>query len=118
MLLLELLGIDAAPGRSKYHRRGTPLGRPNEHKERPRPKRNLWFKDDKLWMRDLDHARERDYALVASEDEETVIACNDERTMAYGKWSNKDGKGITYYKPRPIYTAINPKIKLKDFKTP
>lgn len=115
MILLELLGIDAAPGRSKYHRNGKPVGRPDEHKIRPRPKKNLWFNNDQLWHDDLYIMHNGNFDLVTSENEEDVIACDKDRKMAYGKWSKKAGRGITFKTPRPIHTVINPKIRLKDF---
>lgn len=115
MILNELLGIDAAPGRSKYHRTGKPGGRPTEFKIKPRPNKNLWFKDDKLWATDLQLSHEGNYDLVTDENEEEIVACNKDRTMAYGKWSKKNGKGITYKNPHPLGTVIHPKLRLKDF---
>lgn len=115
MLLLELLGMDAAPGRTKYHRTGKPNGRPSENDIRPRPAKNLWFKDDKLWKSDLATTYNNDFNLVVDEEEETVVACDRDRKMAYGKWSKKDGQGITYKTPRPLQTAIHPKKRLRDF---
>lgn len=115
MILNELLGIDAAPGRSKYHRTGKPNGRPHEFKLRPRPRKNLWFKDDKLWTQDLDLYRDRNYKLKTVENEEDVVACNDDETMAYGKWHKKLGRGITFKDPRPINTVVHPKLRLVDF---
>lgn len=114
MILNEILGIDAAPGRSKYHRTGKPTGRPDEHKIRPRPKKNLWFRDDRLWHNDLYLTHNNNFDLVSTENEEDVVACNGDRTMAYGKWSKKLGRGITFHKPRPMGTVVNPKLKLVD----
>lgn len=108
MLLFELLGIDAAPGRTKHHRTGKPAGRPTEFKVRPRPRKNLWFNDDRLWMNDLKMTRNNDFEVIPSEDEEQVVACNRDRTVAYGKWDKKKGRGITYKDPRPIHTAVHP----------
>jgi hypothetical protein len=115
MLLLELLGMDAAPGRSKYHRTGKPTGRPNEHKIRPRPNKNLWFRDDKLWMRDLHHTHEGNFYLMSTEDEEVVVACDHDHNMAFGKWKRSEGRGITFKKPRPMNIVINPEWKMKEF---
>jgi len=102
-------------GFSKYKRTGQANGRPNENKMRPRPKKNLWFNDNALWSRDLDHTHSNNYELMSSEDEETVIACNSDKTMAYGRWNKSNNKGITFHKPRPMQTVINPKTTLKDF---
>ena len=119
MLLLELLGIKGmgkhSLGFSKYNRTGHATGRPNENKIRPRPKKNLWFDDDRLWKRDLDHTYNNDFELSSDEDEETVIACNKDRTMAYGRWNKGEKKGITFKKPRPIHTVVHPKMTLKDY---
>ena len=115
MILNELLGLDAAPGRRKYHRTGKLNGRPNEFRLKTRPNKNLWFRDDALWKRDLDHTYTNAYNLTTTENEEDVIACNKDRTMAYGKWNHKLRRGITFKKPRPMQTVVNPKITLKDF---
>lgn len=114
MILNELLGLDAAPGRSKYHRTGKPTGRPTEFKIRARPKKNLWFQDDRLWTSDLDLAHNNDYDLVSTENEEDVVACNKDRSMAYGKWSKRLGRGITFKTPRPMQTVVHPKLRLVD----
>ena len=115
MILKEILGIDAAPGRSKYHRTGKPNGRPHEHKIRPRPKKNLWFRDDRLWTTDLDLTYNKNYRLKSVENEESVVACNPDETMAYGRWNKKLGRGITFKQPRPLQTVVHPKLKLSDF---
>ena len=119
MLLLELLGMKGmgkhSLGFSKYNRTGKPTGRPVENKIKPRPKKNLWFDDDRLWKRDLDHTYSNNFTMVSSEDEESLIACNSDKTMAYGRWNKKNKKGITFHIPRPIQTVINPKITLKDY---
>ncbi len=103
------------PGHAKYNRTGKGAGRPDERKMYPRPKKNLWFDDDRLWKRDLDHTHSNNYELVSTENEETVIACNADGTQALGKWDMKKGRGITFYRPRPINTVVNPKMTLKDF---
>lgn len=115
MILNEILGIDAAPGRSKYHRTGKPVGRPNEHKLKQRPNKNLWFQDDRLWLRDLNHTHVNNFKLLSTENEEEIIACDKGQKMAFGKWSKKLGRGITYKKPRPLDIVINPKLKLKNY---
>ncbi len=127
MILNEILGMKGVgktslpgpqggkPGHAKYNRTGKPNGRPNEHKMRPRPKKNLWFDDDRLWKRDLDHTHSHNFDFVSTENEEDIVACNKDRSMAYGKWSKKLGRGITFYKPRPIQTVVHPKMTLKDF---
>lgn len=115
MILLELLGLDKAPGRNYYKSSGKAVGRPNEHKLRPRPRKNLWFDDDKLWVHDLDTYRNRNYKLMSTEDEESILACNDDQTMCYGSWSKKENRGITFKDPRPIHTVVHPKLTLKDF---
>lgn len=115
MLLLELLGLDKAPGRNYYKSSGKPVGRPDEHKLRPRPKKNLWFDDDRLWVHDLDTYRNRNYKLVTPENEECVIACNDDQTMAFGRWDKLNKRGITFKDARPIHTVVHPKLTLKDF---
>lgn len=117
MLLLELLGIDAAPGRSKYHRTGKPNGRPDEGKVTPRPNKNLWFRDDKLWANDLYYLRSNNYELVADENEEKIIACDKDHKNAFGKWDKKAGRGITFKDPRPIGTVINPNVRLHPLTT-
>ena len=103
------------PGHAKYNRTGKPAGRPNEFKMKPRPKKNLWFNDDRLWLRDLEHTHANNFSLMKSEDEETVIACNQDQTKAFGKWIKGKKRGITFNNPRPIHTVIHPKIRLIDF---
>lgn len=118
MILLELLGIDAAPGRSKYHRTGKPTGRPHEMKLKPRPNKNLWFNNDKLWHEDVYLTHNGNFDLVSDENEEQVIACDKDHRVAFGKWDKKKGRGITFKKPRPIHIVIHPKTKLKENSIP
>lgn len=127
-ILLELLNMKGMgktslpgpqggkPGHAKYNRTGKPNGRPNEFKIKPRPKKNLWFKDDRLWMRDLDHTHANNYKLKSVENEE-VVACNDDETQVFGKWFTKKNRGITFHNPRPIHTAVHPNKTMKDFET-
>lgn len=114
MILNEILGLDAAPGRSKYHRTGKPTGRPSEHKIYSRPRKNLWFNDHRLWHNDLYTTHSGNFDLVTSEDEESVVASDKDRRMAYGKWDKKKNRGITFKDPRPIHTVIHPKVQLKN----
>jgi len=119
MLLFELLGIDAPPGDPNHNKQkkagyGTvPVGRPNE-KVKKRPNKNLWFNDPKLWGTDVHLTHGGQYKLVASEDEEDVVACDRDHQYAYGWWNKRVGRGITYKQPRPINTVIRPGTKLKD----
>lgn len=103
------------PGHAKYNRTGKANGRPNEFKIKPRPKKNLWFKDDRLWLRDLQHTHVNNFDLLKSEDEEVVIAVDKERKNTFGKWIKGKGRGITFNNPRPLHTVVHPKIKLIDF---
>lgn len=115
-LLLELLGIDAAPGRSKYHRTGKRNGRPTEYKLRSRPHRNLWFTDHRLWHSDLFSNHSGNFDLKTTDNGDVVLACDKDCRMVFGKWIKSENRGITYYEPLPLHTTIHPKHKLVPFK--
>lgn len=115
MLLLEILGIDAGPMGSGYHRTGKQTGRPHEYKLRPRPKRNLVFKNIDLWHRDMYLTHNGNFDLLTDEKEECLIACDHDRRMAYGKWDRKNHKGMTFKRPRPLKFVTNAK-RMKEYK--
>lgn len=92
-------------------------GRPNSEKVKKRPAKNLWFKDKALWQQDLDLEHGGNYTMVGSENEETLVACNKDKTFAHGFWDSKKNKGITYKKPRPMHMAVHPKATFKDYLT-
>ena len=98
---------------SYYKPTGNSVGRPQKLK--PRPNKNLWFDDDRLWLNDLNLSRQGDFDLISTEDEETVIAVDKNHNNAYGWWNKTDNKGITFKSSRPLHTVLTPKQRFKQF---
>jgi len=92
-------------------------GRPNSTKVKKRPKKNLWFKDNKLWKDDLDLEKGGNYSLVTDEDEEggKIIATDSDKKWSHGYWDKAKKRGITFKQPRPIFMVTSPKTRLKDY---
>lgn len=122
MLLLEILGMEKVPGlkgygQGDYNRRSSRReGRPTELK--PRPDKDLWFDDDKLWTADLDLYNDKDTVKLMNDTARNMVIAVDKETgtKAYGKWDAAKKRGITYKKAIPVQHAINAKMKLLDFK--
>lgn len=69
-------------------------------KPKPRPKSNLWFRDEEFWLRDLKNERGK---LAYHEDEEdNVYATDADNKFCYGYWNNKKCGGMTFFKPMPF----------------
>jgi len=115
MLLSESFGFVETPYPHPKPGTRSREGRPDKFKVKKRPKKTLWFNDDKLWLHDVQTGYGGEYTLVTSEDEEQVVACDRNKSQAYGIWHAKKGKGVTYRKPLPFGAATNPKIRFKDY---
>ena len=116
MKLAETFGFEEVPIPHRKIGQQWREGRPNSTKVKKRPKKNLWFKDDKLWKDDLDLNKGGNYKLVTSdEDEETIIACDKDEKYSHGVWHKNKGKGITFNSPRPMHTVTAPGRTFKDF---
>ena len=116
MKLAETFGFEEVPTPHRKIGQQWREGRPNSTKVKKRPPKNLWFKDQSLWKQDLDLERGGNYKLVTSdEDEEIIIACDKDQEFAHGMWDKKNGRGITYKSPRPVYTITGPGKTFKDF---
>ena len=117
MKLKETFGFEQVPIPHRVPGTQWREGRPNAKRVKKRPNKNLWFNDDKLWKQDLDLEHGGNYILVTDENEEKIIACDQDKKWAHGFWNKKQNKGITYKSPRPMSMVIHPKTTLKDFIT-
>ena len=128
MILNEILGMEKVPGlkgygQGDYNRRssrkeGRPVGSTKDGELKPRPNKNLWFDDDKLWYADLDLYNEPgSLKLVSDENEEKVVLAVDKATgtKVYGKWDAQQKKGITYKTPKMFDHVAPHKTTFKDF---
>ncbi len=115
MKVNETFGFEEVPTPHRKIGQQWREGRPNSTKVKKRPNKNLWFKDQALWKQDLDLERGGNYKMVSDEDEETIVACDKDQNFAHGFWSKKNGRGITYKKPRPFHMVAHPRATFKDF---
>lgn len=86
---------------------------PKLKKPKPRPPKNLWFQDRNFWLLDLHREHQGRYQLCQDEEEETIVATDPDEKLTYGVWRPRENKGITFFKPRPLHTAVHPKAQLK-----
>lgn len=127
MILNEILGLEKVPGlkgygQGDYNRRssraeGRPVGS-TDGKLKPRPNKNLWYDDDKMWYADLDLYNEPGkLKLVADENEEKVVLAVDSETgtKVYGKWDAVNKKGVTFKAPKRMMHVAPHKTSFKDY---
>lgn len=123
----EILGLEKVPGlkgygQGDYNRRTSrPEGRPvgsTKDGVKPRPNKNLWYNDDKMWYNELDIYNEPGtLKLVADENEEKVVLAVDKEsgTKVYGKWDAVNKKGVTFKTPKRMQHVAPLKTSFKDF---
>lgn len=129
MILNEILGLEKVPGlkgygQGDYNRRssrkeGRPVGSTKDG-IKPRPNKNLWYNDDKMWYADLDLYNEPgSLQLISDENEEKIVLAVDSATKSkvYGKWDAVEKRGITFKAPKSIEHVAPRKVNFKDFLT-
>lgn len=87
-------------------------------KPKKRPKGNLWFMHQGLWLNDLNWAHGKNYLLQTAEEEEQTkdfYATDPNSEFCYGVWHGKHGRGITFDKIRPLHAVKHPRIQIKQF---
>lgn len=106
-------GLGLTRKASYYKPTGNDVGRPQKMK--PRPNKNLWFYDDRLWLNDINLSKNGQYDLISTEDEETIVAVDKDHNHAYGWWNKSNNKGITFRNARPLHSVLKPKQRFKQF---
>lgn len=104
------------PGKPRVEKSNKGVGRPKGSttedgvKIKPRPKKDLWFKDRKSWASDLqwELGGEDNVKIIDTEQQEVVVT-NRDGDLCYGVWRDKEQRGVTYKKARPLYNVIHPK---------
>jgi len=95
---------------------GAGSGRPSG---KARPDKNLWFQKRELWLMDMRRERGGDFDLIQTEDEEEgdIFATDRDRNVCFGAWRKDIDQGITFAKPRPLLSVVNPRLTLKQMLT-
>lgn len=129
MILCEILGLPrehrknmTGYGNGDYNRRssrkeGRPTGSTNG-KLKPRPNKNIWYTDDKMWYADLDLYNEPgSLKLISDENEENIVVAVDRETgkKVFGRWDAKKKRGITFKTPKMFNHVAPYKVTFKDF---
>lgn len=86
-------------------------------KPKPRPKKTLWFQDQKLWHNDLQFAHGGKYAYFSSQEEEesarNVYATDPDQRVAYGVWQGARQRGVTFHQPKALHAVKHPRVLTK-----
>ena len=99
------------PAKAPYNIRGDAKGKASK-KPKARPKKNLWFVNQSLWTRDIRNER-ADYKMKQDNDG-NIYAVDNAEDFAYGVWYQGKAQGVTFHKPRPIYTVKPKRTRLQD----
>ena len=81
-------------------------------KPKARPKKNLWFKNQNLWARDIQN--EREGYKMQQDGDKNVYAVDGKGEFTYGVWYQGKGQGVTFHDPRPLHTAKPHRARLTD----
>lgn len=103
------------PGKPRVERSSKGPGRPKGStlddgtKIKPRPNKDLWYKDRRAWAADLQWEKGEDNVQIIDTEQNEVVVTNKDGDLCYGKWCDDQQYGVTFKKARPLYNTIHPK---------